>query len=73
MRGSRIVICRLVLALVVGTLQYLVPATPNVIGASFLHHVYRNIHHETLENFDDIHDFYHSRLALGALAQADFS
>jgi hypothetical protein len=73
MRGSRAVICRLALAVVVGTLQSLVPATPNAIGASFLHHVYRNIHNETLGNFDDIHDFYHSGLALGALAQADFS
>jgi hypothetical protein len=57
----------------VGTLQSLVPATPNAIGASFLHHVYGNIHNETLDNFDDIHDFYDSGLALGALAQADFS
>jgi hypothetical protein len=61
------------LAVVVGTLQSLVPATPNAIGASFLHHVYRNIHNETLDNFDDIHDFYHSGLALGALAQVDFN
>jgi hypothetical protein len=73
MRSSRTVICRLALAVVVGTLKSLVPATPNVIGASFLHHVYRNIHNDTLDNFDDIHDFYHSGLALGALAQADFS
>jgi hypothetical protein len=73
MRGSRTVICRLALAMVVGTLQSLVPATPNAIGASFLHHVYRNIHNETLDNFDDIHDFYHSGLALGALAQVDFN
>jgi hypothetical protein len=61
------------LAVVVGTLQYLVPDTPNSIGAPFLHHVYRNIHNETLENFDDTHDFYHSGLALGALDQAYFS
>jgi hypothetical protein len=73
MRGSSTVICRLALAVVVGTLQSLVPATPNAIGASFLHHVYRNIHNETLEIFDDTHDFYHSGLALGASAQADFS
>jgi hypothetical protein len=73
MRGSGTVICRLALAVVVGNLQYLVPATPNAIGASFLHRVYRNIHNETLENFDDIHAFYHSGLALGSLAQADFS
>jgi hypothetical protein len=72
-RGSRTVICRLDLDVVVGTLQYLVPATPNAIGASFLHHVYRNINNKTLENFDDIHHFYHSGLALGALAQVDFS
>jgi hypothetical protein len=51
----------------------LVPDTPNAIGASFLHHVYRNIHIENLEHFDDIHDFYHSGLGLGALAQADLS
>jgi hypothetical protein len=73
MRGSRTVICRLALDVVVGALQALVPATPNDIGASFLRHVYRNIHNKTLENFDDIHDFYHSGLALGALAQANFS
>jgi hypothetical protein len=48
-------------------------ATPNDIEASLLHHVFRNIQNETLENFDDIHDFYHSGLTLGALAQADFS
>jgi hypothetical protein len=40
MRGSRTVICRLGLDVVVGTSQYLVPATPHAIGASFLHHVY---------------------------------
>jgi hypothetical protein len=73
MRGSRTVMCRLALAVVVGTLQSLVPATPNAIGASFLHHAYRNIHNETLENVNVIHDFYHSVLALGALAQVDFS
>jgi hypothetical protein len=33
MRGSRTVICRLALAVVVGTLQSLVPATPNAIGS----------------------------------------
>jgi hypothetical protein len=59
MRGSRTVLCRSALAVVVGTLKYLVPATPNAIGASFLQNVYRNIHNETLENVDDIHDFYH--------------
>jgi hypothetical protein len=58
---------------VVGTLQYLVPSTPNAIGASFLHHVYRNIHNETFENFDNIQDFYHLELDLGALAEADYS
>jgi hypothetical protein len=73
MRGSRTVIFCLSLAVVVVTLQSFVPATPKAIGASFLHHVYRNIHNETLDNFDDIDDFYHSRLALGALAQAYFS
>jgi hypothetical protein len=67
------VICRLALAVVVGTLQTLVPATLNAIGAFFLCHVYRNIHNDTLEFFDNIHDSYHSGLALGALAQADFS
>jgi hypothetical protein len=54
MRGPRAVLCGLALAVVVGTLQSLVPATPNIIGASFLHHVYRNIHNETLDNFDYI-------------------
>jgi hypothetical protein len=73
MRGSRTVLCRFALAVVVGTLQYLVPATSNAIGSSFLHHVYRNMHNETLDNFDEIQDFYHSGLALGALAQAAFS
>jgi hypothetical protein len=42
MRGSRTVLFHLALAVVVGTLQYLVPATPDAIGASFLHHVYQN-------------------------------
>jgi hypothetical protein len=55
-RGSRTVICRLALAVVVGTLQSLVPATPN-----------------DMDNFDDIHDFHHSGLALGDLAQANIS
>jgi hypothetical protein len=73
MRGSMTVICRLALAVGVGTLQYLVPDTPHTIGASFLHHVYRNNHNETLDNFDDIHDLYHSGFALGDLAQADLS
>jgi hypothetical protein len=73
MRGSRTIIYRLALSVVVGTLQALVPATPNAIGASFLHHVYINIHNETLEKLDNIQDFYHSVLDLGALAEADFS
>jgi hypothetical protein len=55
------------------SLQSLVPATLNAIGASFLPHVYRNIHNETLENFDTIRNFYHSGLDLGALAEADFN
>jgi hypothetical protein len=63
----------LALAAVVGTLQYLVLATDNAIGASFLHHIYWNIHNESLEIFDDIQYFYHSGLALGALARKDFS
>jgi hypothetical protein len=58
-RGSRTFICRLALVVVVGALQSLVPTTPNAIGAPFLHHVYRNNHNKTLENVDDIHDFYH--------------
>jgi hypothetical protein len=65
MRGSRTIICRLALAMVVGDLQSLIPATPNASGASFLHHVYWNIHNKTLKFFDYIHDFYHSGLALG--------
>jgi hypothetical protein len=72
MRGSREVICCLDLAVVVGTLQYLVPATHNAIGASLLYHVYRNIHNENLDHVEDIHDFYHSGLSLGDLAQSDF-
>jgi hypothetical protein len=72
-RGSRTVLCHLALAVVVVTLQSLVPATHYVIGASFLHHAYRNIHNEILESVDDIQHFYHSGLALGALAQADIS
>jgi hypothetical protein len=72
MRGSRAVICRLALAVIIGTLQSLVPTIPNSIGASFLQHVYRNIHNENLDNFENIHDFYHSGLDLGVLAQAYF-
>jgi hypothetical protein len=63
----------LALAVVVETLQSVVPDTPNVIGASFLHHVYWNIHNETLESFDNIQHVYHSGLDLEALTQADFS
>jgi hypothetical protein len=48
-RGSKTVLCRLALAVVVGPFQSLVPATPNAIGASFLHHIYQNIHNKTLE------------------------
>jgi hypothetical protein len=73
MRGSRTVLCSLALAMVVGTLQSLVSATPNAIGDSLLHHIYRNIHNETLEIFYVIQHFYQSGLALGDLAQADFS
>jgi hypothetical protein len=51
MRGSRMVLCCLALAVVVGTLQYLLPSTLNASGASFLHHAYQNIHNETLECF----------------------
>jgi hypothetical protein len=59
-RGSKTILCRLALAVAVGASQSLVPYTPNAIGAYFLHHVYRNIHNETLESFDNIQDFYHS-------------
>jgi hypothetical protein len=55
---------------VVGTLQYLVPATHNAIGASFLHRVYRKIPNAPLDSFDDIQHVCHSVLALEALAQA---
>jgi hypothetical protein len=72
-RGSRTLISHLAVAVVVGTLQYFVPATHNAIGASLLYHVYRNIHDEILENFDNIQDFYHSGLDLGALAEVDFN
>jgi hypothetical protein len=72
-RDSRTVLCPLALAVVVGTLQLLVPANQNAIESSFLHHVYRNIHNATLENFDDIQHFYHSGLALRDLVQAYFS
>jgi hypothetical protein len=71
-RGSRTILCRLALAVVVGTLQYLVPATNNAIGASFLHHVYRNINNYTIESFDNIQHLYHSGLDLEALAHAYF-
>jgi hypothetical protein len=72
-RGSRTILCPVDLAVAVGTLKSLVPTTPNTIGASFLHHVYRNIHNETLERFDNIQHFYYSGLYLGALAEEDFS
>jgi hypothetical protein len=35
--------------------------------------VYRNIHNQPLETFDNIQDFYHSWLNLGALAEAYLS
>jgi hypothetical protein len=73
MRCFRTVICRLALAVVVGTLKYLVLATHNAIGASLLHHVYQNIHNETLESVDNIQHVYHSGLALGALSREEFS
>jgi hypothetical protein len=82
MRGSRTLLCHylalalavaLFLAVVVDTFQSLVPTIPNVVGASFLHHVYHNTHNETLENFENIQDLYHSDLDFGALAEADFS
>jgi hypothetical protein len=73
MMDSRTLLCHLALAVVVGTLQSLVPATHNAIGSSFLHHIYRNINNETLENFGNIQDFYHSGLDVAALAEADFS
>jgi hypothetical protein len=48
MRGSITFLCRLAFAVVVGTLQSLVPATPNATGASFLHHVYRNLYYNSV-------------------------
>jgi hypothetical protein len=41
-RGSRKIICHLAFSVAVGTLQSLVPATPNAIGAYLLHHVYQS-------------------------------
>jgi hypothetical protein len=57
MRYSITVLCRLALAVVVENLQYLVPATPNAIGAYFLHHVYRNMYNDIIESVDDIQHF----------------
>jgi hypothetical protein len=73
MRGSETLLCPLALAVTVGNLQYLVPYTPNTIGNSLLHNLYRNIHNDTLDNFDNIQYFYHSGLDVGALAEADLN
>jgi hypothetical protein len=73
MRGSITFLCRLDLAVVVGTLQSFVPATHNAIGASFFHRVYRNIHNEPRESFDGIQHVYHSGLALEDLSHAELS
>jgi hypothetical protein len=72
-RGYITILCCLALAVAVVNLKYLVPSIPNVIGASFLRHVYQNIHNETLESFDNIQDFYQSGLYLGALEDAYLS
>jgi hypothetical protein len=62
---------RYALSCVVGTLQSLVPATPNAIGSSFLTPSYNCVHAILLSSFGGNHDlFYSSIVSLTADAEA---
>jgi len=62
---------RLALAVVIGTLQSLVPATPNNIGASFLTHLYEDLHRADECDHACIQSFYASVATLSGPGRAD--
>ena len=62
---------RLALAVVIGTLQSLVPATPNNIGACFLTHLYEDLHRASSADFECIQAFYASAVGLSTAARTD--
>jgi hypothetical protein len=55
---------KLIMAVVVGTLYSLIPHTLGVIGASFLDHVYRAIHHSPSTSAPGTKAIYHDAVVL---------
>jgi len=62
---------RLALAVIIGTLQSLVPTTPNNIGACFLTHLYEDLHGVALSDFQCTQAFYGSAVGLSDAARSD--
>ena len=63
--------CRFALAICVGNLQSLVPATPNNIGASFLRHTYNCLHGNLQAHYSNHLEFYSEDIPLTELARLD--
>jgi hypothetical protein len=61
------------LAIIVGNLQSLVPATPNNIGASFLCHAYNNLHATQDRLYTYPLAFYYEEITLSVLCLLDLS
>jgi len=64
---------RIGLAITVGNLQSLVPATPNNIGASFLRHLYNDLHATEGKVYPSHLDFYYEPVTLSVLGLLDLS
>jgi len=59
---------RILLSMIVGCLQSLVPATPDNIGASFLRLLYLDLHRPQPKDAPGTPQFYHTRVCLGPLS-----
>lgn len=62
---------RIGLAITVGHLQSLVPATPGNIGATFLRQLYDNLHSTSGQTYSSHLDFFYEALVLSPLAMLD--
>lgn len=63
----------LALAITVGNLNSLVPASPNNIGASFLRHVYTDLHAKHNQTYTTPLEFYYEEVVLSPLGRLDLT
>ena len=62
-------LARLIVSMVVGFLQSLVPATPGNIGASFLQPIYKDLHHLQANDTPGTKQFYYCSMELSLKSQ----